>query len=151
MPYAERGLKRLADSALRKIAVRTSITMMKSRGKRGSPYRRPRPCQKLGLAQPLTRTWVLAVERSSARCLSQCGPKPRYRRTSKRNCQETESKAFAMSILKRMAGTLRWCSVRIDCWTSIKLYKIDRPAMNVLWFVSTREGITGVSSEDSLG
>lgn len=74
----------LERSALRKIAVRTSMMMMKSSDEMGSPCRSPLACQKLSLALPLTSTWVLADDKRVARRQSQRGPNPRWARISKR-------------------------------------------------------------------
>lgn len=37
----------------------------------------------------------------------------------------------------------------MDCWTSMKLSRIDLPATKALWFASTMDGLTGASSDDN--
>uniref|UniRef100_A0A0A8Y901 Uncharacterized protein n=1 Tax=Arundo donax TaxID=35708 RepID=A0A0A8Y901_ARUDO len=79
---------------------------MNNIGESGSPCRSPRRCQIYSSRSSLRSALVDAEERSSHTMLYQERPKPRWRRTSRRNGQGTESKAFEMSSFRRILGSL---------------------------------------------
>jgi hypothetical protein len=59
-------------------------------------------------------------------------PKPRALNTSRMKGHDTESKALARSILRKIEVAFLWWRDRIALWTSMKLSKIDLPRMNAL-------------------
>ena len=107
----------------------TSMTRTNSIGDRGSPCRRPRAWQILLPGLPFRRIFVLAVD-------SKADSQSRHRRlnpmnssSSRRNAQETVSKAFAMPTFRRMDGRLTECRSRQVSWTVRKLSWMLRPRM----------------------
>ena len=67
----------------------------------------------------------------------QRGPKPILASTSSRKGQETESKAFVMSSLRRILGYFWECKNLTVCCTNMKLSWIKRPLMKAVWLGET--------------
>ena len=106
-----RGAKMDCDSAHRMSPPSTSIARTNNIGDKGSPCRKPLAWQMRLPSLPLRRTLVLADPRRIDIYFLHRLLKPSHCRTSKRKGQQTESKAFAISILRRRQLCFFWCKV----------------------------------------
>jgi len=105
-----RGEKMDWDSAHPMRPSSTSIARTNNIGDKGSPCRKPLAWQMRLPGLPL-RTLVLADPRRIDIQFLHRRLKPSRCRTSKRKGQQTESKAFAISILRRRQLRFFWCKV----------------------------------------
>lgn len=78
------------------------------------------------------------------------GPKPLCRSTSNRNGHETESKAWAISSLKRNEGLRSWWSTQADYRTRKKLSWIERVVMKADWLGAMIVAIIGATRTASI-
>ena len=108
------------------------MTSTNSIGERGSPCLSPLAWQMRLPGSPFKRIFVLAVDRIAAIQSLHLAPKPKCCRTSSKKGQDTESKAFAMSIFNMTEGRRDPCSALQDKRTARKLSWMHRPLMNAL-------------------
>ena len=115
----------------------TSMTRTNSIGDRGSPCRSPRAWQILLPGLLSRRIFVLAVDSKADNQSRHWRLNPMNSSSSRRNAQETVSKAFAMSTFRRMDGRLTECRSRQVSWTVRKLSRMLHPRMKALWLGRT--------------
>jgi hypothetical protein len=102
------------------------MTRIKSIGERGSPWRSPLLCWMKSPGIPSSSTWVEEDANRPHRMSRHLEPKPILSRTSRRNGQDTESKALVMSSLSSNLGCFWECKNLVVCWTNIKLSCMNR-------------------------
>jgi len=86
---------------------------------------------------PFSSTCVDEDARSPLMMSHQITPKPIFLRTSRRNGQDTESKGFMISSLRRIWGCFCWWSNLAICWTSMKLSWMNLFFMKALRLLET--------------
>jgi hypothetical protein len=104
-----------------------SIARIKDIGERGSPCRKPLSCL-IGCPSNLFRRIIDdKVDSTILIYYLHLGPKPSLSIRSSKYSQEMESKAFAMSNLRKRAGIFFLCISLIKLWTKAKLSSFYAP------------------------
>jgi hypothetical protein len=93
----------------------------------------------MGSEHTLSNIFVLVVDSKADSQSRHRWLKPMNSRSSRRNAQDTVSKAFAISTLGRIDGRFTECKNQQVSWTDQKLSWMLRPRMKALWLGRTRE------------
>lgn len=100
----EIGCSKPSSEARDTMRLRKSITKIKGIGDKGSPCRNPHRCMLTSPGIPFNITCVDEEANIPLIISHQIGPNPNFFKTSRRKGQETKSKAFEISNLRRIWG-----------------------------------------------